>query len=64
MCCQYKVNKWGCPTTHTINSSCIFLHPKILPMNFSIFNLIQEMRTQRPLLVQTQVCSENSDVFI
>ncbi|XP_044303423.1 tyrosine-protein phosphatase non-receptor type 22 isoform X2 [Varanus komodoensis] len=26
----------------------------ILPMNFSIFNMIQEMRTQRPLLVQTQ----------
>ncbi|XP_048353545.1 tyrosine-protein phosphatase non-receptor type 22 [Sphaerodactylus townsendi] len=26
----------------------------ILPMNFSIFNLIQEMRTQRPLIVQTQ----------
>ncbi|XP_054835140.1 tyrosine-protein phosphatase non-receptor type 22 [Eublepharis macularius] len=26
----------------------------ILPMNFSIFSLIQEMRTQRPLIVQTQ----------
>ncbi|XP_042322311.1 tyrosine-protein phosphatase non-receptor type 22 [Sceloporus undulatus] len=26
----------------------------ILPINFSIFNMIQEMRTQRPLLVQTQ----------
>lgn len=37
-----------------------FTFPKILPMNFSIFSLIQEMRTQRPLIVQTQVCSENS----
>ncbi|KAL8179150.1 UNVERIFIED_CONTAM: hypothetical protein K2H54_060956, partial [Gekko kuhli] len=26
----------------------------IVPMNFSIFSLIQEMRTQRPLIVQTQ----------
>ncbi|XP_060628581.2 tyrosine-protein phosphatase non-receptor type 22 isoform X2 [Anolis sagrei] len=26
----------------------------ILPINFSIFNMIQDMRTQRPLLVQTQ----------
>ncbi|XP_029419866.1 tyrosine-protein phosphatase non-receptor type 22 isoform X3 [Nannospalax galili] len=27
---------------------------KIIPENFSVFNLIQEMRTQRPSLVQTQ----------
>uniref|UniRef100_G1K8B8 protein-tyrosine-phosphatase n=1 Tax=Anolis carolinensis TaxID=28377 RepID=G1K8B8_ANOCA len=26
----------------------------ILPINFSIFNMIQDMRTQRPLIVQTQ----------
>lgn len=25
-------------------------------MNFSVFNLIQEMRTQRPCIVQTKVC--------
>ncbi|KAH0618945.1 hypothetical protein JD844_018519 [Phrynosoma platyrhinos] len=30
------------------------LNDSILPINFSIFNMIQEMRTQRPLLVQTQ----------
>ncbi|KAM8988167.1 tyrosine-protein phosphatase non-receptor type 22 isoform 2-T2 [Ara ararauna] len=34
---------------------CVFSLPcKIVPVNFSVFSLIQEMRTQRPSIVQTK----------
>ncbi|XP_020857770.1 tyrosine-protein phosphatase non-receptor type 22 isoform X3 [Phascolarctos cinereus] len=32
----------------------------IIPVNFSIFSLIQDMRTQRPSLVQTQIQATNA----
>ncbi|XP_078249485.1 tyrosine-protein phosphatase non-receptor type 22 isoform X11 [Pogona vitticeps] len=47
----------GCGRTGVIcalDYTWSLLKDGILPMNFSIFNMIQEMRTQRPLLVQTQ----------
>ncbi|XP_066481346.1 tyrosine-protein phosphatase non-receptor type 22 [Tiliqua scincoides] len=47
----------GCGRTGVIcavDYTWTMLKDGILPMNFSIFHLIQEMRTQRPLLVQTQ----------
>ncbi|KAJ7331791.1 hypothetical protein JRQ81_013971 [Phrynocephalus forsythii] len=47
----------GCGRTGVIcalDYTWSLLKDEILPMNFSIFNVIQEMRTQRPLLVQTQ----------
>uniref|UniRef100_A0A8C5T0J1 protein-tyrosine-phosphatase n=1 Tax=Laticauda laticaudata TaxID=8630 RepID=A0A8C5T0J1_LATLA len=52
----------GCGRTGVIcaiDYTWTLLRDSILPMNFSIFNMIQEMRTQRPLVVQTQVCSDN-----
>ncbi|XP_058032903.1 tyrosine-protein phosphatase non-receptor type 22 isoform X3 [Ahaetulla prasina] len=48
----------GCGRTGVIcaiDYTWTLLRDSILPMNFSIFNMIQEMRTQRPLMVQTQV---------
>ncbi|KAL7985386.1 hypothetical protein Chor_003956 [Crotalus horridus] len=47
----------GCGRTGVIcaiDYTWTLLRDSILPMNFSIFNMIQEMRTQRPLVVQTQ----------
>ncbi|XP_061487949.1 tyrosine-protein phosphatase non-receptor type 22 isoform X2 [Rhineura floridana] len=47
----------GCGRTGVIcaiDYTWTLLKDGILPVNFSIFNMIQEMRTQRPLLVQTQ----------
>ncbi|XP_053102713.1 tyrosine-protein phosphatase non-receptor type 22 isoform X2 [Hemicordylus capensis] len=47
----------GCGRTGVIcaiDYTWTLLKDGILPMNFNIFNLIQEMRTQRPLIVQTQ----------
>ncbi|XP_025023305.1 tyrosine-protein phosphatase non-receptor type 22 isoform X1 [Python bivittatus] len=47
----------GCGRTGVIcaiDYTWTLLKDSILPVNFSIFNIIQEMRTQRPLLVQTQ----------
>ncbi|XP_063155894.1 tyrosine-protein phosphatase non-receptor type 22 [Candoia aspera] len=47
----------GCGRTGVIcaiDYTWTLLKDSILPVNFSIFNMIQEMRTQRPLLVQTQ----------
>ncbi|KAJ6657947.1 hypothetical protein lerEdw1_001737, partial [Lerista edwardsae] len=47
----------GCGRTGVIcavDYTWTLLKDGILPVNFSIFNLIQEMRTQRPLVVQTQ----------
>lgn len=41
----------------------ISLPCKIVPVNFSIFSLIQEMRTQRPSIVQTKVCPGSSDCY-
>nr|XP_034978827.1 tyrosine-protein phosphatase non-receptor type 22 isoform X1 [Zootoca vivipara] len=46
----------GCGRTGVIcaiDYTWTLLKDGILPMNFSLFNMIQEMRTQRPLLVQT-----------
>lgn len=36
---------------------CVCAHFQILPPDFSIFNLVQQMRTQRPSLVQTKVAT-------
>ncbi|XP_054421044.1 tyrosine-protein phosphatase non-receptor type 22 isoform X2 [Pteronotus mesoamericanus] len=47
----------GCGRTGVIcaiDYTWMLLKDGIIPENFSIFNLIQEMRTQRPSLVQTQ----------
>ncbi|XP_045672649.1 tyrosine-protein phosphatase non-receptor type 22 [Phyllostomus hastatus] len=47
----------GCGRTGVIcaiDYTWMLLKDGILPENFSIFNLIQEMRTQRPSFVQTQ----------
>nr|XP_056723511.1 tyrosine-protein phosphatase non-receptor type 22 [Euleptes europaea] len=47
----------GCGRTGVIcaiDYTWTLVKDEILPMNFSIFSLIQEMRTQRPLIVQTQ----------
>lgn len=47
----------GCGRTGVIcaiDYTWMLLKDGIIPENFSIFNLIQEMRTQRPTLVQTQ----------
>ncbi|XP_062975647.1 tyrosine-protein phosphatase non-receptor type 22 [Elgaria multicarinata webbii] len=47
----------GCGRTGVIcaiDYTWTLLKDGILPLNFSIFNMIQEMRTQRPLVVQTQ----------
>ncbi|XP_045402805.1 tyrosine-protein phosphatase non-receptor type 22 isoform X1 [Lemur catta] len=47
----------GCGRTGVIcaiDYTWMLLKDGIIPENFSVFNLIQEMRTQRPSLVQTQ----------
>nr|XP_034356524.1 tyrosine-protein phosphatase non-receptor type 22 isoform X1 [Arvicanthis niloticus] len=47
----------GCGRTGVIcavDYTWMLLKDGIIPKNFSVFNLIQEMRTQRPSLVQTQ----------
>ncbi|XP_040482816.1 tyrosine-protein phosphatase non-receptor type 22 isoform X3 [Ursus maritimus] len=49
----------GCGRTGVIcalDYTWMLLKDGILPENFSVFSLIQEMRTQRPSFVQTQVC--------
>ncbi|XP_044094882.1 tyrosine-protein phosphatase non-receptor type 22 isoform X3 [Neovison vison] len=53
----------GCGRTGVIcaiDYTWMLLKDGILPENFSIFSLIQEMRTQRPSFVQTQIQAQDS----
>ncbi|XP_058994341.1 tyrosine-protein phosphatase non-receptor type 22 isoform X4 [Mustela lutreola] len=53
----------GCGRTGVIcaiDYTWMLLKDGILPENFSVFSLIQEMRTQRPSFVQTQIQAQDS----